>query len=442
MPKNKITFSETKLWELKEFFKNLSNIDLDEKKARLFPKGNSINENQTTSIFLASLSAVKEYREELISFLGSNKINAFNAQLHTFTQLNSEDNKSIPDGLIVITTGKHEPVVEWACIVEAKIDKNPIEKNQIMRYIKFAKSIGIDRLLTISNDLATSPNQSPVVEMFSKRELGKFKLYHWSWMYLKVTASRLIRNDAINDEDHVFILRELRHFFNVHPKVKNFNNMGSKWREYSEQVGESRRKAVSNKTSEIIAKSFVQEEKDLALQLTDKKRLNLHIESIPIKNRLNHMKEQICKDKQVVSTYMVNSNKHHTFEVVSNFIEREIKCSTKVIIQKGKAKAQTTSLLKMLSKSAVPNKIFITAVYKYNRESEKHSLQELEKQLENPLKTDYSILDKTKGDTVKHFEITTSEKIGASFYSQTKFIKKLEANATQFLEQVVCNLKL
>ena len=85
----KIDFGKTNLSDLHQVFKFESQNALDEKKARLFPSGNTDNEVSTTSIFLASLSAIKEYREELFLEMGITKLRALNANLHAFTEINN-----------------------------------------------------------------------------------------------------------------------------------------------------------------------------------------------------------------------------------------------------------------------------------------------------------------------------------------------------------------
>ncbi len=53
---------------------DLSPDKLHSKKVRLFPIGHTENEVHTTSIFLSSLCAVKEYREELFTKINVTKI--------------------------------------------------------------------------------------------------------------------------------------------------------------------------------------------------------------------------------------------------------------------------------------------------------------------------------------------------------------------------------
>ncbi len=61
----KIKEGETPFSELCNII-DLSSEKLHAKKVRLFPIGHTESEVHTTSIFLSSLCAVKEYREELL----------------------------------------------------------------------------------------------------------------------------------------------------------------------------------------------------------------------------------------------------------------------------------------------------------------------------------------------------------------------------------------
>ena len=218
----KLTLGETNLENLHEIFA-LSKEELDTHKARLFPIGNNESERSTVDIFLASLCAVKEYREQLFTTININKIKTRNVNIHAFTEINDGNKNNRPDGLIVITSGKTTPIIEWACFVEAKVGDNNIEDEQIERYSDFARDIGINDIITISNYLVTNPFSSPV-----KSKKRNFNFYHWSWEYLRVTASRLIKINGIEDEDHIYILEELGKYFKDNKNLKNFINMGKK----------------------------------------------------------------------------------------------------------------------------------------------------------------------------------------------------------------------
>lgn len=430
----KIDMGKTYLKDLHQVFKFSSQDELDARKARLFPNGNTDNETLTTSIFLASLGAVKEYREELFLNIGINKIKNKNVNLHVYTEINDADNSNTPDGLIVITSGKSNPLIEWAGFVEAKVRDNPIDQSQVDRYINFARDIGINSIITISNQLVTTPLDSPV-----KTSKRSFELYHWSWTYLKVSALRLIRTNQVADEDHVFILKELRRYFDSHKNLNNYTNMGKEWKDSVGKVHllEKEQKIDRNTLSSIVA-SYVQEEKDLALQLTDQ--TDCQVELIAKNDRKDALEKMLQSQKIITSEYCINKNKQNKFTATVDFTRQLITCSTIVTIGNGKAQAQTSSLVRMLeTESGRTDSILVNAFYIRNKCNNKDvALAQLIDEKNHS--EYYSVLEKGFGDCVKHFEVKTTDKLGKGFQSTQKFITKLESIASVFLTQVMANV--
>lgn len=426
----KIVFGKTQFNDLHELF-DFSEEQLEKKKVRLFPSGNTNDEIHTTSIFLSSLCAVKEYREDIFNSIGIKKINNNNVQIHAFCEVANLTKTERTDGLIVITTGKYSPIIEWAAFVEAKVGTAQIEQTQIDRYIDFAQDIGITNIITISNQLVTNPTDSPV----SKGKKKSFNLYHWSWVYLKVTAGRLINSETITDEDHIYLLSELRRYFDNHKKLSNFENMGSKWKESVNCI-----RAGTSKSVHItyVSDALIQEEKDNCLQLIDETGLN--IELISKGDRKDVIFEYLSKDEKIVKIdYCINKNNKNNFTVEIDFKLREITCSTRYELKKGKAKAQTTQLLKILSKdSGVPDDIKIQGVYPRNKtvSGKDISLNDLITEREKDIS--YSIIDSSLGDEFKFFEIKIIGDLpGAKFQSGAKFINELESYSLLFVDQVM-----
>jgi hypothetical protein len=430
----KIDCGKTNLEDIYQVFKLTSAEQLESKKARLFPSGNTDNEVSTTSIFLSTLTAVKEYREELLSQIGIKKICNKNVSLHTFTELESNSKDDRPDGLIVLTSGKLKPIIEWVCFVEVKIGNNPIDATQVDRYATFAREVGVNNIITISNDLVTNPMQSPV--KLSKRS---FNLYHWSWAFLKVTAQRLIRTNSIEDEDHIYILSEFRRYVDSHKKLHNYTSMGKEWKESTALIQSlDAKQKIAPLTLSNIVESYIQEEKDIGLQLTD--RSQFHIELLTKGDRKEAVEKMLQTSKVITSQFMLDQDKSHTFSVDVDFIRQEIRCYTNIIIEKGKAQAQTTALIKMFeSESGYTDCILVNAIYLRNKSKRTDTpLSTLfeEKELAEP----YSILEKSFGDNVKFFEVKTKDLLGRDFRSTKNFIVKLEAITERFLEQVVVHL--
>ncbi len=428
-----VVFKETYFYDIHELFGLEEHEDLEAHRARLFPIGNSDSETSTTSIFLSTMSAVKEYRELLLTSIGFNKIKNKNIQLHTYTELSNSDGDR-PDGLIVVTSGKNKPIVEWMCFVESKVKNNLLTNEQISRYSDFARAIGIDSIITISNQLATTPYDSPV--SITKRN---FNLYHWSWVYLKVMASRLIKTDSIEDEDHVYILSEFRRYCDTHKNLTNFINMGKDWKEcISKLHSMAPDKKVDAATLNYIIEAYKQEEKDIGLQLTDMS--HSMIEMVLRKDRTDEMEKSLNSSKTITTEYCIDGNKNSSFYIEIDFMKQSVKCFTNIVIEKGKAQAQTSGLIKMLENSGITESIMITGYYNRRKHVEKQvTLQDL---IDEKVKAEqYSIVDKSFGDEIKTFEVQTFSAIGKNFSSSKQFIYNLESLASRFMTQVMENIK-
>ncbi|RLA58420.1 MAG: hypothetical protein DRQ78_12055 [Epsilonproteobacteria bacterium] len=424
-------FSLDRLYEVFNFN---SPEELEKKKASLFPIGKSTDENQTTSIFLSSLSAVKEYREELLNQIGIKKINNRNMQVHVYTEIPCNDGEDRPDGLVVLTSGIHKPIIVWVSFLESKIGNNDIDSEQIAKYIKYGKEVGIENIITISNQLVTTPYESPA--NINKRI--KCNLFHWSWIYLSVTAGRLLKANVIEDSDHVYILSELRRYFNEHKGLKNYEGMEKSWKEATSNFLNKATKTPKPLISEII-KSYQQEEKDICLQLTEATGyyINLKTNTKPREEVLQKMLE---KDKVISSTFFVSENPSKTFTIDIDFYSRIITCYSRCTINTGKAKAQTTKIINIVSANdtTIEDEILIGAIYpRISRNNiEFKSLAILSKEEGN-----YSFIKKERGDTIKEFEIKIIDDLGKDFHRPQVIVSRLENLAKVFFEKVFIRLK-
>ena len=273
--------------------------------------------------------------------------------------------------------------------------------------------------------------QSPV-----KLKKRSFNLFHWSWAFLGVTANRLIRTDSVEDEDHVYILGEFRRYVDSHKKLSNYVSMGKDWKESTALIQSlDVKQKIPPVTLSNVVESYIQEEKDIGLQLTD--RSQFHIELLSKGDRKDAVEKMLQTSKVITSQFMLDQDKNNTFSIDIDFIRQEIRCYTNIVITKGKAQAQTTALVKMFeSESGYTDCILVNAIYIRNKSKGTDTpLATLfnEKELSEP----YSILEKSFGDEVKYFEVKTKDLLGRDFRSTKNFIIKLEAIAERFLEQVV-----
>jgi len=427
----KIDFGKTSFKDLYQVFKYTNQEEFENKRSRLFPNGNSDNEVATTSIFLSSLCAVKEYREELLSEIGVKKIRNQNVNLYAYTELDNITSEERPDGLLVVTSGKLNPIIEWACFVEVKVGSNLLEESQVDRYATFAREVGINNIITISNELVTCPLDGPI-----KLRKRSFNLYHWSWAFLKVSALRLIRSNAIEDEDHIFILQELRKFIDGHKRLNNYVNMGKDWKDAVTKVhSHSIEQKIDIDSLEHIVDSYIQEEKDISLQLTAQS--GIHIELITKGDRREAVAKMLQTKKTITSQFMLDKDKNNSFFIDIDFIRQEVRCYTHITVSTGKAQAQTTKLIKLFEDdSGCTDDILVNAFYIRNRSN--YSDTSLASLLEEKHQSEpYGVIDKSLGDEIKFFEVKTRDLLGRDFKSTKNFIVKLESVAYRFLMQVV-----
>ena len=421
-----LSVGSTPFLKLHELFE-MEQESFESKRARLFPMGKSTDENQTTSIFLASLSAVKEFREELLTKIGISKIKNRNIQLHVFTEIPNPNGEDRVDGLIVITSGKHNPVIEWASFVESKIGNNDIEEEQIDRYMKYGKSIGINSIITISNQLVTLPIDNPL----EIKKRIKFDLFHWSWIYISVTAGRLLKSNCIEDEDHVYMLSELRRYFNSNKNLKSYIGMEQSWAKSTELFLDKSSKDII----EDILHSYQQEEKDMCLKLIDDTGHYVQLKTHKSKSRKEVLREMLENDKEIKSEFFIDDPKQ-TFCLRLNFKTRKIICSTRKIIDTGKAQAQTSKLLNIFEKdTSIEDQIHINAIYPKRVNKQEHvSLSTLLS--EKMDRVQYSITNKDFGDTIKEFELIISDDLGKDLHKPQVVVNRLEALTSVFLEKV------
>ena len=127
-------------------------------KARLFPVlANSSKEGRTLSLVLATLARVPEFSSALLNALGQST--GSRTKVSCFTEVTfpkSSNGKIRPDGLIVV----NRPKSRWAALVEAKVGKASVEQTQLEAYLKLAKEVDVDAVLTISNDFAANEHHA------------------------------------------------------------------------------------------------------------------------------------------------------------------------------------------------------------------------------------------------------------------------------------------
>lgn len=204
--------------------------------ARLIPIGGSGQlESNATSAFLATLTVVDEFAQAITNMIGIHL--GARAKIRCFTEVKFKVkvDKELaglrPDGLIEITTGKRTQNF----LVEAKAKKELLTRDQIDKYLRMARELGMDGLITISNQFAPTPLTHPVD--VPKGLTRSVSLYHWSWSAIITEAIIIARHKGVSDPEQSYIMNELIRFLE-HEKsgVVGFDSMGPHWKDLARRA--------------------------------------------------------------------------------------------------------------------------------------------------------------------------------------------------------------
>jgi hypothetical protein len=194
-------------------------------RARLIPissaTGIEAQERRAVSALLAVMGAVEEFGRGLLKPLGApaGRVEAF---IEVPFKVNNVSLR--PDGIIVVTRG----ATTWSALVEGKTAQNEIEIAQLDLYLELTRELGLDCVITISNQFASSSSAFPVE--IDRRKLRKVTLHHWSW--IDVLTEAVVEKDhrGVSDPDQAYILGELiRYLSDPRSGVIEFASMGPSW---------------------------------------------------------------------------------------------------------------------------------------------------------------------------------------------------------------------
>ena len=300
--------------------------------ARLIPCiADSHGERRGASIILAALKAGHEYRKVMLESIGQRV--GQRTQISAWTEVvfpdqetrGKKDDSRRPDGAIVLRTGKRE----WKALIEAKVNNDPLNQEQISKYLRLAKDHKFDAVITISNEFAALPDHHPVA--VDGRLTQSVRLYHWSWTYLLTQAELLLESEGIEDPNQHYILEEVVSYFNS-PKsgVKCFMEMDKEWNDLVQRCRSDAR--LNRATDEVVntVSSWHQEQRELCLKLWPLVRARVDLK-LPRahkrepKKRLADDCAALCNDKRLTSVIIV-PNAAASMEITANLRSRTITC--------------------------------------------------------------------------------------------------------------------
>lgn len=404
--------------------------------ARLFPVlSTTSKEGRTTSIVLACLAKIDEFGETLMSGIGQ-RVGA-RTKIGTFTEVvlktRPDSSKDRPDGLIELKVGKRS----WRALVEAKVGSNNLDPEQIEKYRQLAKDNGIDCVLTLSNQFATTPEMHPLESVRKSR--SKIPVYHWSWMHILTVADLLIEQENVSDFDQRILLNELRRFLSHESAgVRGFERMPKEWGELNKLVSSGGVIPAKSVEATAVINAWHQETRDLSLILsrmtetTVSERLNRkhrRDQTERLKDELAHLRNL----KQLVTVLDI-PDAASPLEVVADITRRcvdvgmvlrapEDKVSTKArlnwVIRQIKTENEEDLYLRLFWPGKTEPTQFLVSDLKNNPES--------------------AVVDKEH--LAPHsFQIFLSKRLGSRFTQQANFISDLEEVVPEFYRKVGSSL--
>jgi hypothetical protein len=194
--------------------------------ARLIPvsgiRGTKEQEQRATSALLAVMAAVPSFGKAVLKYL-----DAPSGRLSTFAEVSfrtDDGGKVTPDGALVVEWGK----TRWVCLVEVKTGSTELTAQQVDKYLIVANREGFDAVLTISNQIVSSPGDSPVD--VDRRRLRSLKLRHLSWFRIFTEAVNQHEHKGVDDPEQRWLLGDLIAFLdNEKSGASGFEGMGKHW---------------------------------------------------------------------------------------------------------------------------------------------------------------------------------------------------------------------
>lgn len=400
------------------------------REARLIPLLKTGDEGALTSIFLSAVKLIKEYRDYIFKEVKLPR--SGNAYFYTEVSFKDIDAKSRLDGLIIIVS---KGVIKDALVFEMKNKNNPVEKEQVEKYISLCKKLGISKMVTVSNDFVSDSSQSPV--NIDKKLMRNFSLYHFSWTYLMTKGQILLfKNETnIEDEDQVEIMKEVLHYIEAPASgVSGYHNMKSGWKATVDKINNRIPLKVDDSNVIEAVESWHEEERDMALLLS--RELGVFVKSTS--RSTTSIKEDATRLKSNSELFgnLSIKNSVSDIKIRLDFEVKTVSMTVKVTPPQDKGtKARITWITKQLENAKKKNEaifqlieedLLIEADIKHAREH-----------IRVPISSFELLIDEVNGRDIQSFNIVLMSKFKGGFGSNKKFIVLIEKMILEYYAGIV-----
>jgi hypothetical protein len=223
-------------------------------------------ERRLLSILMGAMEIVPELRGKILqeAGYGSGKTAQYLSFMEPeFSGINLPSGR--PDGIVVCERGKST----WSAFFEAKSESNLIKGEQIVEYAELAAHLGVDAIITLSNEHALTPDDLPYHVKASR--LKKRRVVHLSWSTIAVKIELLLSQERTLPVAELKVLQEvLRYMTTSGSGVQTFDQMPPSWSDF---VTQSNAPHGLNKNTQGVRETVTawqQERRDLYLKLLSK----------------------------------------------------------------------------------------------------------------------------------------------------------------------------
>lgn len=399
--------------------------------ARLIPlptgSGVEAKERHAASAFLAVISAVDEFGKTLLKPLGApaGRIEAF-----IEVAVKTQDGRSLrPDGLIAVSRANRT----WWALVECKIADQRLTTEQMEMYLDLARELGIDAVLSISNQFVTKSSDYPIP--LDRKKLRKVAIHHWSWTRVLTEAEVQRQYRGVRDPDQAYILGELiRYLSDERSGVAQFNDMGPSWvavregarahslRKADPEVGE-----VASRWDELMGFLGLDLTKELGLDIKEVLRRG----ETPGQGRHQALRDSLATRGRLYGELQI-PNTAGSLEVTADLAARQVIVSTTLEApREGHSRGRLGWLLRQLQKA--PGDLTIEVRVPYATSSPAAQLAAVR---ENP-----SLLLPEKSKEIRAFTLSLARDMGLNRSGgRGSFIESVVGSTKAFYRDVLQNL--
>ena len=228
------------------------------------------------------------------------------------------------------------------------------------------RSVGANALITISNDFAVLPDHHPTYRGKTTRGIT---LLHWSWSSILTQCRLLTDGGEIEDHHHRWIIEHLVRFLG-HPStgVVRFDRMPGSWKETCESIAAGARVRKSSDTALQVAGGWIQETRDLGLQLTELLRQPVPVKLSRVERNdpmvfMGRVLDGLCDDQSLEIEYVIPDGVSD-LQVRADLRGKSLTSSMTIGAAEDRktAKARVNWLLRQLAKTPEDG-VHVTAVY-------------------------------------------------------------------------------